>query len=256
MEPTRLAHWLLVIPARLKSERLPHKPLQDLGGCPLVQRVFENLKPLEREGARIIVAVDSPEVEAVCVSQHIPCVMTKVSHPSGTDRCLEVWEKFPAKYVMNVQGDEPFMNLEDLRGLARAMEESSAKMGTLGIRQKSTRDFLNPNIVKIVRDVNGKAVYFSRAPVPYDRDAMRHQSGEVQFWQHIGAYAFTGEGLRQFCSLPPSPLESIEKLEQLRAVEAGWSILISEASHAGVGIDTPEDLIRANEIFHSRIKPS
>lgn len=251
MSSVVLSDWLIVIPARLKSQRLANKPLEDLCGKALIQRVYENLLPLTVDGAKIIVAVDSKEVEALCLHNGIPCMMTKESHPSGTDRCHEVSVRNPSRFVLNVQGDEPFINLHDLKALMSAMSKSNSPMGTMTIRAFGRDHFSNPNIVKIVRSRDGRALYFSRAPVPYDRDRMLGKNPSpfdenvFGFWQHLGVYAFTQEGLRDFCVLPKSELEDLEKLEQLRAIDAGWNILVSEAKHPSIGIDTPEDLAAA-----------
>jgi len=250
-----LSDWLIVIPARLRSERLPNKPLQSLGGRPLIEQVYLNLMPMAASGAKIIVAVDDPKVAAACGAAHVPHVMTQVSHQSGTDRCHEVSQMFEHKYLLNVQGDEPFMNIDDLKSLMLTLSGSSSPMATLAIKTRGTSQFLNPNIVKVVRGEHGRAIYFSRAPVPYDRDVLKLKSSpesELEFWQHQGVYAFTRGGLEDFCKLPASRLEQIEKLEQLRAIEAGWSILIAEASHRSIGIDTPEDLVRAEALWQER----
>lgn len=244
-----LSNWLIIVPARLKSERLSGKPLQLLGGKPLIERVYDNLKPLLAEGAHIVVAVDSEEVREACAKRKIPWIMTNPDHPSGTDRCNEAAKQFHQKRIMNVQGDEPFVNLDDLRALARAAETPGCKMATLGFAAKRGESFDNPNCVKIVRAANGRAIYFSRASVPFDRDGQKHGGSKEPFWQHLGVYAFTRDSLAEFCAMPPSPLEKLEKLEQLRAVEAGWSIQVAEAKSSSIGIDTHEDLLRAEELL-------
>lgn len=250
MAEIRLDQWLFVVPARLKSERLSQKPLRLLGGKPLIERVYDNLKPLLADGAKIVVALDSEEVREVCSSKQIPWTMTRPEHPSGTDRCNEVAQQFHKPFIMNVQGDEPFVNLDDLRHLAQAVETKSYKMATLGFSVKcSEASFRDPNCVKIVRASDGRAIYFSRAPVPFDRDGERGGGSQESFWQHLGVYAFRKDTLAAFCAMPPSPLERLEKLEQLRAIEAGWSILVVEAKSPSIGIDTHEDLLRAEELL-------
>jgi 3-deoxy-manno-octulosonate cytidylyltransferase (CMP-KDO synthetase) len=245
-------NWLLVIPARLSSERLPRKPLQRLGGRYLIEQVYHNLKALTAHGVEIVVACDSKDVEQVCLNANIPTVMTKASHPSGTDRCNEVAKQRSKSFILNVQGDEPFVELEDLKRLMIAVETTKSPMGTLGFRSKSRADFENPNHVKIVRSSTGHALYFSRAPIPCYRDYQKVPQPDFSFYQHVGVYGFSKDSLSEFCALPQSPLETIEKLEQLRAVEAGWRILVCETQNLGFGIDTPEDLTRAENFLKSR----
>ncbi len=253
MNPSKVipVKWLIVIPARLKSERLPNKPLSMLGGKPLIVRVYENLASLKRQGAEIIVAVDHEQTANICTQFKIPTIMTLESHQSGTDRCAEVALKhaeFP--FVLNVQGDEPFVNLDDLRHLMTTMEHSNHPMGTLGIACHDWDSFIDPNIVKIVVSEDRTAIYFSRAPVPYDREAFRLGTNKATFVQHLGVYAFRRETLQNFCTLPKSTLEQTEKLEQLRALSAGWKIAVSTAKFGSRGIDTPDDLAAAQRKFH------
>ncbi len=247
--------WLIVVPARLNSERLPKKPLANLAGKPLIVRVYENLAPLKLQGAEIIVAVDHQETAHICATYNIPWAMTKESHISGTDRCAEVALTHDhtcdhKPFILNVQGDEPFVNLDDIRQLMLAMETSHHPMGTLGFTCHDWESFGDPNVVKIVVSPENTAIYFSRASVPYDREASRTRTNKVTFLQHLGVYAFRRESLQDFCTLPKSPLEQIEKLEQLRALSAGWKIAISTAKFSSLGIDTPEDLAAAQRKFH------
>jgi 3-deoxy-manno-octulosonate cytidylyltransferase (CMP-KDO synthetase) len=242
--------WLIVIPARLNSERLPRKPLADLAGRPLIARVYENLKPLEDLKAKIIVAVDHVDTAKACEVFKIPFVMTSDAHQSGTDRCAEVARTLPDRpYILNVQGDEPFVELADLQNLMTEMNHRNHVIGTMGFQRFDREGFEDPNVVKIVSNSTGKAIYFSRAPVPFDRDASRDASARIQYTQHIGVYAFKRETLLAFCDLPPSKLEKTEKLEQLRAIEEGWSISIVHATTPSLGIDTPEDLKKACKRF-------
>ena len=243
--------WLIVIPARLASERLPQKPLLDLGGKPLIVRVFENLSPLLARGIEIIVAVDHELTAKTCADYKVPFAMTSPSHKSGTDRCAEVALKYPGrKYILNVQGDEPQVNKDDLLRLMEAMSSGKSAMATLGFLSSDLIDYQNPNIVKIALANDSSALYFSRAPIPFDRDSMRAENKSITFVQHLGVYAFTQDSLRDFCRLTPSPLEQTEKLEQLRALSAGWKIQTITASNKSIGIDTPEDLEKARKVFH------
>lgn len=236
--------WLIVIPARLQSSRLAEKPLQDLGGKPLIVRVYERLSPLLQEGARIVVGTDSERILRVCKENHIDALLTDSKHPSGTDRVFEVATHYQKSFVLNVQGDEPFVNIADLKKLCSQLQkEKNPQMATLVVRNQSQQDFHNPNCVKVVRR-GPYAVYFSRAPIPFPRD--QNFNG---FWHHQGVYAFYYETLKHFCQLPTSELEAIEKLEQLRALENGIQIILSEADQVSLGIDTPQDLEEARARF-------
>lgn len=238
---------LIVIPARLQATRLPRKPLADLAGKPLIVRVYERLAPLLARGAEIVVATDAAEVMEACAAHGVPAVMTSAAHQSGTDRCAEVAKSRPQArpYVMNVQGDEPFVHLDDLTSLLGAIQGGTHAMATLVHRNENEADYLNPNCVKAIRSDAGQALYFSRSPLPYFRAPARFSF----FWQHIGVYCFHRDGLARFCSLSPHPLEQSEGLEQLRALGHGISIMTAEARHASIGIDTPQDLEAARARF-------
>lgn len=243
MADMSLSNWLVVVPARLKSQRLPEKPLADLAGKPLIVRVAENLAPLSASGARIVIATDADKVAAVCKSAGLAVEMTKEAHPSGTDRCAEVALRNNHPFILNVQGDEPFVNTGDLRRLMNATElAKTARMGTLFYENHNRDMAKNPNVVKALRNAKGMAIHFSRLPLPYVRDDVANGHLPASFLQHIGVYSYRRDAILEFVSLPPSPLEQAEKLEQLRAVEQGWQILLEPASAAGIGIDTPEDL--------------
>lgn len=237
--------WLIVIPARLQSTRLPRKPLADLGGLPLVVRVYQRLEALAKKGASVRVACDDEAVLRICQDHGVPAVMTRDDHRSGTDRCAEVALSEPHKFILNVQGDEPFVDLEDLEKLLESMEASQDPMGTLVHQNPHRSNYENPNCVKAVLNDQGKALYFSRSPVPYYREPDNFSG----FWQHIGVYAFTWDGLLRFCSLPPHPLELAESLEQLRALGNGMSITATIALKPSIGIDTPQDLEAARARF-------
>lgn len=243
---TDVSPWLIVIPARLQSTRLPHKPLQDLGGLPLIVRVYQNLLPLVHDGAMVVVATDAEAVAKVCRAQHIPVQLTAVGHESGTDRCAEVASAHPHPLVLNVQGDEPFVSLDDLRALMRAVAANPRiDLGTLAYACDEAKLADDPNAVKAVRALDQRALYFSRASVPFDREAGR---GQRPFWLHLGIYALRRERLLEFVQLPPSSLERLEKLEQLRAIEHGWHVHLEPAQHFARGIDTPQDLEAARAL--------
>jgi len=235
-----LNSWLVVIPARLKSTRLPEKPLVDLGGKPMIIRVAQNLTPLAKLGATIVVATDSIRIKEVCEAEGIAAMLTAESHLSGTDRCHEVSQQYHKTFIMNLQGDEPFINIQTLTDLMSEFEKSSCGIGTLVFQRKGDEHFSNPSIVKAVFNRDKKAIYFSRSPIPFSRD----QHIET-WWQHQGVYVFRQETLNKFVNLGVSNLESIEKLEQLRAIEHGIEILMVESKFETIGIDTPEDLAKA-----------
>lgn len=239
--------WLLIVPARLEARRLPRKPLADLCGKPLVVRVFENLLPLTERGATVQVATDSEDIYKVCKSENVPVVMTSPHHVSGTDRCFEASRSSSHPFIMNVQGDQPFLDLKSLENLASALQSYKKDAIATLIHPSKDRDaWRNPNCVKVVKDRFDKALYFSRATVPYHREGTEEDS---VFFHHIGIYAFTRTSLAQFCQWEPSHLEKIERLEQLRALENGMPIILAHALSETVGIDTEADLQKACEIW-------
>lgn len=240
--------WLVVVPARLGSTRLPSKPLADLQGKPLIVRVVENLRPLAELGVVIIVATDDASVAAVCRAEKIGVQITSADHQSGTDRCYEVAQKNPTSFVLNVQGDEPFVVVEDLLKLMLSVEEDrNADLATLVIPANNSEEFNNKNVVKVVADDFGRALYFSRAGIPVFRDG-----SATNFLRHIGVYAFRKVALAKFCALPQSKLEKSEKLEQLRALENRMVVRVVEASRLTVGVDTFEDLEVARAVYRNK----
>lgn len=250
MTDTSLSNWLIIAPARMESQRLPNKPLADLAGKPMIVRVVENLAPLADKGAAIIVATDDARVAVVCTHAGITARMTRKDHLSGTDRCAEVAATCSAPFVLNVQGDEPFVGTDDLCGLMRAMEASEfARMGTMFYKNTNREMASSPNIVKTLINAKGYAIHFSRLPLPYVRDDVAGHHLPPYFLQHIGVYAFRRQDMLDFVNLPASMLEQMEKLEQLRAIEHGWPVLLHAASSASRGIDTTEDLEAARASF-------
>ncbi len=239
--------WLIVVPARMGSERLKNKPLQLLGDKPLIVQTFANISSLLSAGATVVVATDHQDIMDICRQNSIPAMMTDAKHKSGTDRVFEVSKKFNHPYIMNVQGDEPFLNKEDISKLMAALEgDNQADIATLAYKSKSHEDFQNPSVVKAVKAPNGRALYFSRSPVPHPR---KTDQAEWSFWHHQGIYAYRRESLKQFCGMLPGSLEYIEQLEQLRALENGMHIQLIEAMHCSKGIDTPEDLEAARALL-------
>jgi len=236
-----------VIPARLRSSRLPRKALRTVGGVPMVVQVF-------RQASRasvlsdLLVATDSEEIVEACHAHHVPAVMTSAEHPSGTDRLWEVSRARVADVYVNIQGDYPTITPEHIERLVRPfLDEPEVQVTTLKIR--ATRDEIESVTVnKVVSNVHGDALYFSHLPIPFDRD----QRGGVAYWKHIGLYAYRRAVLETFHSLPPSSLERAEQLEQLRLLEAGIPIHVLETHEPIIGVDTEEDLRAAEAQLASR----
>lgn len=239
---------LIVIPARLGATRLPRKPLRLLGGVPVVVRVYQRVMSFGICDA-CVVATDAQEILEVCAQYNVPAELTALHHPSGTDRVAEVasLEKYRAHHViLNVQGDEPFVTREALHGAVAPVTDGRAEIGT--VAAFASPDVLRrPDVVKVVRDNNGFALYFSRAAIPFLRDPADATTQSSLVRQHVGVYAYSPRALREWVSLPPHPLEIVERLEQLRPLAHGLRIAVADVPAAPEGgIDTEEDLVRAN----------
>jgi 3-deoxy-manno-octulosonate cytidylyltransferase (CMP-KDO synthetase) len=248
--------FIVIIPARLASTRLPNKPLADLGGKPMVVRVAERAQA--SGAARIVVATDHADILAACAAHGIEACMTLASHPSGTDRIAEVARTLglPADaVVVNLQGDEPLIDPALLAACAARISQD-VPMATCAHPLHDALEAFNPNVVKVVLDKQGRALYFSRATIPWHRDAFvqnRDQlpAGYVPL-RHIGLYAYSNAFLQQYPELEPSPLETIEALEQLRVLWHGVPIAVHVTDSApAAGVDTPEDLERVRAYFAS-----
>ena len=245
--------FIVVIPARLASTRLPRKPLADIGGAPMIVRVAQQAQ--KSQAARVIVATDSDEVLLVCKQYQIEALKTRATHLTGTDRLSEVVDilQLPDDAMLvNVQGDEPFIPPELINLVAKALQDSpSAAIATVGVALSHEADIQNPNIVKIIRNHLGQALYFSRAPIPFLRDpgsAVNPAQRLAPCLRHIGLYAYQSHFLRAFTSLSPAPIELAESLEQLRALWYGYKIQIVQSHEAPpAGVDTPEDLYHAQQ---------
>ena len=245
--------FIVVIPARLASTRLPRKPLADIGGAPMIVRVAQQAQ--KSDASHVIVATDSDEVIAICNQYYIEALKTRSTHLTGTDRLSEVVEilQLPDDAMLvNVQGDEPFIPPELINLVAKALHDSpGAAIATVGVALSHEADIQNPNIVKIVHNHLGEALYFSRAPIPFLRDpgsAVNPAQRLVPCLGHIGLYAYQSHFLRAFTSLSPAPIELAESLEQLRALWHGYKIQIVPSHEAPpAGVDTPEDLYRARQ---------
>lgn len=239
---------LVVIPARLAASRLPRKPLRLVGGAPLVTRVWERVAALGLANA-VVVACDSLEVADAVHTAGGVAVLTRADHPSGTDRIAEVVlrpEYVPYEVVLNVQGDEPFIPCEALIGCLDMVRERGFALGTAAA-PASPECLADPDVVKVVTASDGRAMYFSRAPIPWCRDAADAAERNTLVRQHIGVYAYRRAALLEWVALAPHPLERVERLEQLRALAAGLTMGVAVINEpAPLGVDTEEDLARAN----------
>jgi 3-deoxy-manno-octulosonate cytidylyltransferase (CMP-KDO synthetase) len=239
---------LAVIPARLGATRLPRKPLRLLAGLPLVVRVWQRVQQLGVADCCVI-ATESQEVVRAARDAGADVALTDAGHVSGTDRVAEVaarpeYRSFDA--ILNVQGDEPFVSAAALRGAADVVTTGRFELGTAAARA-STQVLDVPHVVKVVAADDGRAMYFSRAPIPFMRDDVERPLLEARVWQHVGVYAYTRDALARWVALPPHPLERIERLEQLRPLAAGMAMGIAMiADPPRRGVDTEEDLARAN----------
>ncbi|MBE6406727.1 MAG: 3-deoxy-manno-octulosonate cytidylyltransferase [Lentisphaerae bacterium] len=231
-----------IIPARMGSTRFPGKVLANLGGKPIVQWVWERTKASKAD--EVIVASDSEEVIRAVQAFGGNAQMTSPNHPSGSDRIWEVASKLDCDIIINVQGDEPFMEPTVIDQLIDIMQETPAPdMATVVV--PSTREQIanNPNSPKVVVSADNTALYFSRSPIPF----LREGGTDMPLYKHWGIYAYSSAALSKFVSLPESPLEKCEKLEQLRALENGMKIKVIKTNFQSIGIDTPEDLIQAEQ---------
>ena len=238
-----------LLPARMGSTRFPAKMLADLAGKPLIVRSWEAVQRTGLFEEVLVVTDDQRILEAV--QQHGGhAVMSDPAHQSGSDRIAEVAARMEVDLVVNVQGDEPFTSKSALAALLRCFEDPTVEVASLMCPVEQAEDYHNPNVVKVVCDARGNALYFSRAPLPFLRDAQVPLTGPLPavlagvVQQHIGIYAYRKASLLAFTSLPPAPLESIEKLEQLRLLHHGIPIWMAQVQEKSIGIDTPEDLAR------------
>ena len=241
-----MAKIIGVIPARWASTRFEGKVLARLAGKPIIQHVWEAAQKSSKLN-EVYIACDIVPVADVCRSFGAEVVMTKDDHPSGTDRIAEAVRDIDADIVVNIQGDEPLIDPAVIDQLAGALTENEFDMATVVRRIVEEADWLNPNIVKAVLGENGRALYFSRAPIPYNRD--KKPFAERKVFKHLGLYAYRKEFLLKLTQMPVSFLESEEKLEQLRVLEAGFQIKVIETDHDAIGVDTPEDLARIKSLI-------
>ncbi|HEX5306000.1 MAG TPA: 3-deoxy-manno-octulosonate cytidylyltransferase [Dyella sp.] len=245
--------FIVAIPARYGSTRLPAKPLRAIGGVPMVVRVAQ--RALLAGASQVVVAVDDARIAEALAGQGVDICMTRADHASGSDRLAECAAHYgwgDDAIVVNLQGDEPFAPAAGIREVALALAEDDAPMATLATPIGEAHELFDPNVVKLVRDARGRALYFSRAPLPWARDAFATSRealpADVPFLRHIGIYAYRAGFLRQYTGLSRTPLEQAESLEQLRVLEHGHAIAVRLTPEPfPPGIDTEADLVRAEQ---------
>jgi 3-deoxy-manno-octulosonate cytidylyltransferase (CMP-KDO synthetase) len=245
--PTRI---LGVIPARFASSRFPGKALAVIAGKTMLQHVFERARAA-RYLTQVIVATDDARIADAARSFGAPVRMTRSDHLSGTDRVAEIASADPAEIIVNIQGDEPLIDPAAIdAAILTVADEKDVPMGTLKKRIDNVEELNNPNVVKVVTDLYGRAIYFSRLPVPYVREP---GPDSLTRYKHIGLYVYRRDFLLGYSDLPVGPLEQSERLEQLRALENGFPIRVAETEYESLGVDTPEDFARVSKLFEASI---
>lgn len=236
-------HIVVVIPARYDSTRLPGKPLADIGGDPMIVHVYRRAAATPGVGA-VVVATDDERVARAVESAGGFACMTSSAHRTGTDRVAEVAASLDCEIVINVQGDEPLIHPDMIQAtIEPLLRDSSLNMSTVCRALTEQDDYMNPNVVKVVRDVHGMALYFSRSPIPHLRGP------RPTLWKHFGLYGYRRSFLLQITQLAPTPLEQAESLEQLRVLEHGFGIYTALTEHDSIGVDTAEDLDRVRRLI-------
>ena len=241
---------IVVIPARLSSTRLPNKVLLNLHGKSVVQRVYEQCIKAKHIDA-VYIATDSQKVQEACLEFTQNVIMTSATHQSGTDRIAQAVEEIACDVVINVQGDEPFIDPTLIENLAYAFEEEETSMVSAMHKITDPKELSNPNVVKVTVDTHGHALYFSRSPIPYPREewenihTLSSLPKTLHFYRHLGIYGYTKNFLLTYAQMAPSYLERTEKLEQLRVLENGYKIKMVETHYNSIGIDTQEEYEKA-----------
>jgi len=246
-----------VIPARYASTRFPGKPLAMIKGLPMIQHVCHQVSKAKTVG-KVIVATDDERIVKVVREFGGEVVMTRADHPTGTDRLAEVAERLNDDLIVNVQGDEPLIDPRMVdQAVQPLLDNPKLQMGTLAGRIDQIDDFYNPNVVKLVKDSENLALYFSRAPIPWPRDLSREQLAtrldQVALYRHIGLYVYRRDFLLAYPKMQKTPLEALENLEQLRALEAGIRLYVAETDFSCHGVDTPADLERVAALMSEQI---
>lgn len=243
------ADIVIVIPARYGSTRLPGKPLISLAGKPMIERVYSRAK-LSRLAQRVIVATDDDRIVKAVESFGGEALMTRNTHRTGTERVAEVAAHANGKIFVNVQGDEPLVDAEAVDAAINVLlEDEDISLSTVATPIKIPGDIMDPNVVKTVLDFDDNALYFSRAPIPWVRDAASTSTIQVRHLKHLGLYAFKRDALLEYPTLPQGTLEKIEQLEQLRWLENGWKMRVAEVQHDAVSVDVPEDVARVEKLL-------
>lgn len=238
---------IVVIPARYGSSRLPGKPLVSLGGKPMIQRVYERARLAQRVN-RAIVATDDDRIVKAVQEFGGEARMTRPDHRTGTERVAEVAAHESADVFVNVQGDEPLLDPAAVdKALGALLEESQVAIATVATPIKRPGDIMDPNVCKVVLDFDENALYFSRAPIPWVRDTVGHV--QARHLKHLGLYVFRRDALLEYPTLPQGELERIEQLEQLRWLENGWKIRVTEVEHDAISVDVPEDVARVEKLL-------
>jgi 3-deoxy-manno-octulosonate cytidylyltransferase (CMP-KDO synthetase) len=238
---------VIVIPARYGSTRLPGKPLVQIAGKPMVQRVYERAK-LAKMASRVIVATDDERIVKAVEAFGGEVRMTRSDHRTGTERIAEVAAHTDGQIFVNVQGDEPVLDPAAVdTAVSSLLEDPAAAIATVAVPIRTPSDIMDPNVVKTVLNFDGNALYFSRAPIPWVRDTGGHV--QARHLKHLGLYAFQRDALLEYPTLPQGELERIEQLEQLRWMENGWKIRVAEVEHDAVSVDVPEDVNRVEQIL-------
>lgn len=241
-----------IIPARMASQRFPGKVIAPLAGKPLVWHVYDRTRQATLVND-VIVAVDDPQIAAKLEPLGVPCRMTRHDHPSGTDRIAEVAAGLDAEIIVNVQGDEAMIEPATIDAAIRPMlDDPSLPMSTVCHAIHDPALIRDPNVVKVVTDANGRALYFSRSPIPFDRDSAGGIGNAQRYRQHVGLYVMRREFLLKYAALAPTPLERMERLEQLRALEHGYPIMVVETPYKSIGVDTPEELAAVEKVLTER----
>ena len=237
-----------IIPARYASSRFPGKPLVDIAGKPMIQRVYEQAIKCDLLD-RVIIATDHAAIQETSLEFTENVVMTSPDHQNGTERCAEVAANTGGDYFLNIQGDEPFIDPSQIKLVCEALL-SGAKIATLKINIKDWQDIQDSNLVKVITDQNGKALYFSRSPIPYCKELPKEQwPNKHAYFKHVGLYGFHKVTLEEIVKLPQAELEITESLEQLRWMAHGYEIHVMETNIESTGIDVPEDIDRTLRIF-------
>ncbi|HTR36625.1 MAG TPA: 3-deoxy-manno-octulosonate cytidylyltransferase [Bryobacteraceae bacterium] len=237
-----------VIPARFASSRFPGKALAPIAGKPMLQHVYERAS-LARYLSKVIIATDDERIQKAARAFGAPVQLTRTDHQSGTDRVAEAASSEDAPVIVNIQGDEPLIDPAAIDAAALSLlDDPDLPMATLKKRIEDPREVADPNVVKVVANLAGDAIYFSRCPIPYVRD------GSGAHYKHIGLYVYRREFLLAYSGLPVGPLERMERLEQLRALENGYRVRVVETEYESLGVDTPEDLERVSALFEPSMK--